>query len=96
MSVAIPCASLCINRRLYLIANVRSVTTTKAEKKRAIMVDLAIGVGVPIIQMILCTFFRDINYEQVLICIVQTTSSKAIVLISTKTLAASRLPTMFP
>jgi len=30
-SVAIPAASLCINRRLYCIAAVRSVTRTKAE-----------------------------------------------------------------
>jgi len=53
VSVAIPCASLCINRRLYLIASIQSVTTTKAEKHRAVMVDLAIGVGIPVLQMIL-------------------------------------------
>ncbi|KAF5378593.1 hypothetical protein D9615_007162 [Tricholomella constricta] len=52
-SVAIPAASLCINRRLYHIASVRSVTVTKAEKRRAIMVDLAIGLGLPILEMIL-------------------------------------------
>ncbi|GLB44322.1 putative pheromone receptor [Lyophyllum shimeji] len=53
LSIGIPCASLCINRRLYHIASVRSVTTTKAEKRRAIMVDLAIGLGIPILVMIL-------------------------------------------
>ncbi|TFK32933.1 pheromone A receptor-domain-containing protein [Crucibulum laeve] len=52
-TVAIPAASLCINRRLYHIASVRSVTITKAEKRRAIMVDLAIGLGLPILEMIL-------------------------------------------
>ncbi|KAF7974532.1 hypothetical protein HWV62_13763 [Athelia sp. TMB] len=53
MAVGIPCAALCIQRRLYLIATVRSVTTTKAEKRRAIYVDLAIGVGIPVLEMIL-------------------------------------------
>ncbi|KAF8160982.1 pheromone A receptor-domain-containing protein [Crassisporium funariophilum] len=53
VSVAIPAASLCINRRLYCIAAVRSVMRTKAEKYRAIMIDLAIGLGIPIIVMIL-------------------------------------------
>ncbi|KAG6839829.1 hypothetical protein C0991_011256 [Blastosporella zonata] len=53
LNVAIPCASLCINRRLYNIACVRSVTITKAEKRRAVLVDLAIGFGIPIIYMAL-------------------------------------------
>ncbi|KAG5722666.1 Pheromone B alpha 3 receptor [Termitomyces sp. T112] len=53
VTVGIPCASLCINRRLYQIASVRSVTVTRAEKRRAVMVDLAIGIGIPIIYMTL-------------------------------------------
>lgn len=53
LSVGIPASSLCINRRLYLIASVKSVTITKAEKRRAIAVDLAIGLGIPFLQMIL-------------------------------------------
>ncbi|KAL0952910.1 hypothetical protein HGRIS_007125 [Hohenbuehelia grisea] len=53
INVAIPAASLCINRRLYHIACVQSVTITKAEKRRAIMVDLAIGLGLPVLGMIL-------------------------------------------
>jgi pheromone a factor receptor len=52
-AVAIPAASLCINRRLYHIASVKSVTVTRAEKRRQIMVDLAIGLGLPIMEMIL-------------------------------------------
>lgn len=46
-------ASLCINRRLYLIATSNAVTITKAEKRRSVMIDLAIGLGVPILEMIL-------------------------------------------
>ncbi|KAK7435130.1 a-factor receptor [Stygiomarasmius scandens] len=52
-AVAIPAASLCINRRLYHISSANTVTTTRAEKRRAIMVDLAIGLGIPILEMIL-------------------------------------------
>jgi Pheromone A receptor len=51
-NVAIPAASLCINRRLYKIATLKSVTITASEKRRAVMVDLLIGIGIPILQMI--------------------------------------------
>jgi len=50
-SVAIPAASLCINRRLYQIASVKSVTITKTQKRRAILVDLAIGLGLPLLEL---------------------------------------------
>jgi pheromone a factor receptor len=51
VSVALPCSSLCINRRLYHIASVSTVTVTREEKRRAILVDLAIGIGIPFLQM---------------------------------------------
>ncbi|KAF7344923.1 Pheromone B alpha 1 receptor [Mycena venus] len=50
-NVAIPACSLCINRRLYQIASVRSVTRTKRQRRRAIIIDLAIGLGIPILQI---------------------------------------------
>jgi pheromone a factor receptor len=50
---AIPACSLCINRRLYHIASVTTVTVTKKEKMRSMLVDIAIGVGIPIIGMAL-------------------------------------------
>jgi len=53
LSVAIPAASLCINRRLYFIATQLAVTKPKAEKRREVLVDLAIGVGIPVLQMAL-------------------------------------------
>ncbi|KAF5353506.1 hypothetical protein D9756_007973 [Leucocoprinus leucothites] len=53
VNYAIPAASLCINRRLYHIASVRKVTISRAEKRRQIAVDLAIGLGIPILGMIL-------------------------------------------
>jgi len=53
LSVGIPAASLCINRRLYTIASIRSVTFTKDDRRRAILIDLAIGMGIPVLVMVL-------------------------------------------
>lgn len=52
-SVGIPCASLCINRRLYYIGKMQVVTKTKADKVRGILIDCAIGILIPIIVMVL-------------------------------------------
>jgi pheromone a factor receptor len=49
VQVAIPACSLCINRRLYHIASIRTVTVSRSEKRRAILVDLAIGLGIPLL-----------------------------------------------
>ncbi|KAG1809287.1 pheromone A receptor-domain-containing protein [Suillus variegatus] len=53
VAVAIPAASLCINRRLYKIATMTIGHPTTAHKRRAVMVDLAIALGIPILQMVL-------------------------------------------
>jgi pheromone a factor receptor len=53
ISVAIPASMLCINRRLYHIASIKTVTISRAEKRRGVMIDLAIGLGIPIIEMVL-------------------------------------------
>jgi len=52
---AIPAASLVIIRRLYHIRvdSVKMVNLTTAEKRRAVYVDLAIGMGIPVAGMIL-------------------------------------------
>ncbi|EIN05683.1 STE3-domain-containing protein, partial [Punctularia strigosozonata HHB-11173 SS5] len=50
-SVAIPAASLCINRRLYRIASISNVLVTKEQKRRDVYIDLAIGLGIPLIQL---------------------------------------------
>jgi pheromone a factor receptor len=72
-TVAFPVASLCIARRLYLIASVRSASVSIADvrhkhlylpsdgsdnfdqKRRAVLVDLGIGIGIPVLAMILRT-----------------------------------------
>jgi len=83
VSVAISAASLCINRRLYRIACIRVVTTTKADKRRAILVDLAIGLGIPVLVMVLC--MSNIPDERDFL---QTTLFKVIGLTFSKTLDA--------
>jgi len=51
LNVAISACSLCINRRLYKIATAKGVITDE-EKRRAVIVDLLIGLGIPILQII--------------------------------------------
>jgi len=52
LNVAVPVCSLCINRRLYKIATMKSVVFTSSEKRRAVIDDLLIGIGLPILQII--------------------------------------------
>ena len=52
-SFAIPATWLCVNRRIYLITSVRKVTISRADKRRQVVVDLTIGLGLPIIFLIL-------------------------------------------
>ncbi|KAI0274468.1 pheromone A receptor-domain-containing protein [Russula aff. rugulosa BPL654] len=52
LNVAIPACSLCINRQLYRVARMKSMGTTDAENRRIVLIDLLIGVGIPILQMI--------------------------------------------
>ncbi|KAJ7732988.1 STE3-like pheromone receptor [Mycena metata] len=50
-NLAVPGCCLCINRRLYQIASVCTVTKTRADKRKAIWIDLAIGLGLPLLQI---------------------------------------------
>ncbi|KAF8468722.1 pheromone receptor [Russula ochroleuca] len=52
LNVAIPACSLCINRRLYKIATAKAIMLSDAEKRRAVIQDLLIGVGLPILQIV--------------------------------------------
>ncbi|KAJ7210712.1 putative fungal pheromone GPCR, STE3-type [Mycena pura] len=52
-SVGTPAASLCINRRLYQIATVQAVGTSKAEKRRAAFIDTLICVILPLVFLVL-------------------------------------------
>jgi hypothetical protein len=79
LSVAIPTASLCINRRLYFIATQLSVTKPRAEKRREVYVDLGMGIGIPVLQMVLRVFIHDIDHAWRFIPFSQSTSCKGIV-----------------
>jgi len=52
LNVAISACSLCINRRLYKIATAKVVVITATEKRRAMLIDFLIGLGIPILQII--------------------------------------------
>ncbi|KAG8835259.1 a-factor receptor [Serendipita sp. 399] len=52
-NVALPCASLCIQRRLYKITRVSNVTLTTTQKRRDIYIDMAVGLGFPALIMAL-------------------------------------------
>ncbi|KAF9261048.1 STE3-like pheromone receptor [Marasmius fiardii PR-910] len=47
--IGIPASILCISRRLYKIAKVQAVSQTREDKRKAILIDLCIAVGIPII-----------------------------------------------
>ncbi|KIJ20491.1 hypothetical protein PAXINDRAFT_161032 [Paxillus involutus ATCC 200175] len=66
-SIGIPASSLCINRRLYYIMKLQSLSYGKKEKRREIMVDASIGVGFPCVVMaLLCVQGHRFDiYEQI-------------------------------
>lgn len=53
LTVGIPTSLFVINRRLYKIASRTGAITLKAERRRAVYIDLAIGLSIPLLQMIL-------------------------------------------
>jgi pheromone a factor receptor len=53
VDVAWPACGLCIIRRLYYIASPTAVTTSQAEKRREMIVDLLITLGIPLLEVIL-------------------------------------------
>ncbi|KAI0274469.1 pheromone A receptor-domain-containing protein [Russula aff. rugulosa BPL654] len=53
LNVAVPASSLCINRLLYRVARMKSAGTTDAKDGRIVIIDLLIGVGIPVLQMVL-------------------------------------------
>ncbi|KAI0250465.1 pheromone A receptor-domain-containing protein [Lactifluus subvellereus] len=51
-NAAIPACSLCINRRLYKISTAQTSIVTRAEKRREVIIELLIGLGIPILQIV--------------------------------------------
>ncbi|OAX30669.1 fungal pheromone STE3G-protein-coupled receptor, partial [Rhizopogon vinicolor AM-OR11-026] len=48
-SIGIPASAMCISRRLYKIAVIKTVSVTREDKRRAVIVDLCISIGIPVI-----------------------------------------------
>ncbi|KAI0341212.1 STE3-domain-containing protein [Trametopsis cervina] len=61
--VGIPASSLCINRRLYKIASVRAVSISYEEKRRSVIVDISISIGIPIMVMALHYIVQGHRYN---------------------------------
>lgn len=59
-SIGVLIASLIINRRLYLIASVSQVSTSRQDRLRAMWFDLALGFGMPIIWVGLCKYWLQV------------------------------------
>ena len=53
MSTAIPATILCIDRRFYMLASPITTVPSQADKNREVIIDFAIGIGLPIIVMAL-------------------------------------------
>ncbi|KAF5342943.1 hypothetical protein D9758_014961 [Tetrapyrgos nigripes] len=51
--VGLPASVLCISRRLYKITSVQTVAITRDDKRRAIYIDLAIALGIPVLVLLL-------------------------------------------
>ncbi|KAL0952925.1 hypothetical protein HGRIS_007139 [Hohenbuehelia grisea] len=51
--IGIPASALCISRRLYSIASAKTASITRQDKRRAVIVDLCIALGIPVLIMIL-------------------------------------------
>ncbi|KAI0274471.1 pheromone A receptor-domain-containing protein [Russula aff. rugulosa BPL654] len=61
LNAAVPASSLCINRLLYRVASKKSAGT--AEDRRFVIIDLLIGVGIPVLQMVLQYIVSENRYN---------------------------------
>ncbi|KAL0068203.1 a-factor receptor [Marasmius tenuissimus] len=62
-TVGIPASALCISRRLYKITAIRSVSVTRSDKRRALLEDVAIALGIPIILLVLHIIVQPHRYD---------------------------------
>ncbi|KAI8968750.1 STE3-domain-containing protein [Trametes punicea] len=62
-SVGIPAAAMCINQRLYSISRVQAVMITRAEKRRAVLLDTFVCVLFPIVIVALSYVVQGHRYN---------------------------------
>ncbi|KAG7085979.1 hypothetical protein E1B28_003503 [Marasmius oreades] len=61
--IGIPASILCISRRLYMISNIQTVSVTREDKRKAILIDLCIAVGIPIVILALHTIVHPHRFD---------------------------------
>ena len=61
-TIAVSVTYLCINSRLYLLASQTSVISSKADENRELVIDLVIGIGLPMVVMALCLSYTSLAY----------------------------------
>ncbi|KAI8992846.1 STE3-domain-containing protein [Trametes punicea] len=62
-SIGVCCASLVINRRLYHIASISTVSVTRADKRRNLITDLGVGLGIPVLAVALYWFYQGHRFD---------------------------------
>ena len=58
-----PTSVLCIVRRLHKIAAMKPMMTTREEKRREVIIDLLIGIGIPILETIFSKCIQSSTFE---------------------------------
>ncbi|TDL17045.1 fungal pheromone STE3G-protein-coupled receptor [Rickenella mellea] len=53
ISVGIPCSALCMTRRLYHVCSMKALLLTTIQKRRALVEDMCICVGIPFLQVVI-------------------------------------------
>ncbi|KAF9522216.1 STE3-like pheromone receptor [Crepidotus variabilis] len=62
-SIGIPAAVLCISRRIYVLMSLNASSMTQREKRRMIILDVLICVGLPVVIMILHYIVQDHRFD---------------------------------
>lgn len=57
-NVSLPAACFCLAMHLESVASIRQVRITRSDKQRRMLIDLAICLGVPLMEMALCMLLR--------------------------------------
>ncbi|KAF9025629.1 STE3-like pheromone receptor [Hymenopellis radicata] len=61
--IGIPASVLCISRRLHCITCLKTVSVTRRDKRRAVLIDLGIAIGIPILVLVLHTIVHPHRFN---------------------------------
>ncbi|KDQ50788.1 hypothetical protein JAAARDRAFT_211492 [Jaapia argillacea MUCL 33604] len=62
-TIGIPTASLCINRRLYHVSRAKGDLGSSHEKRRVIITDLSLCVGIPLLEMVMAFILQGHRFD---------------------------------